>query len=286
MKVLSLFDGISCGQLALQRANINVTEYYSSEIDKHAIKVTQANFPDTLQVGDVTEIHNVPFTVDLLLGGSPCQSFSSAGTQTGFDGASGLFYEYVRILNLVTPRYFLLENVKMKKEWKDIISEELGVEPILINSSLVSAQNRERYYWTNIPNVGQPLDLDINFRDISEDDYKFTAAMRGRRINPEQVSRSDYDLSIPIKQYIEYRSDNKTNCLTTVSKDNVLVKYQGHSRSLASEVDYRYLTVNEMELLQTLPIDYTNSISNSQRVKAIGNSWTVDVIAHILRNIE
>lgn len=138
MNVLSLFDGLSCGQIALNRAGVKYDNYYASEIDQYAIKVTQHNYPNTIQLGD---IHNIKGTelpyINLLMGGSPCQSFSSAGNRTGFDGKSGLFWEYVRILNEVKPKYFLLENVKMKKEWEEIITKEMGVEPILINSNLV-----------------------------------------------------------------------------------------------------------------------------------------------------
>ena len=313
INVLSCFDGISCGQLALGRAGFLTNKYFASEIDKFAIQVTQKNFPDTIQLGDITNIeykyhttHGTnmfeyftnntskiyPFeSIDLLIGGSPCQSFSSAGKQAGFDGTSGLISEFFRLVKDVRPKYFLLENVVMKDEWKDIISKELGVQPILINSSLVSAQNRKRYYWTNIPNITQPADKNIKFHTICKDNYIYTAAMRGRRIGSDGKSRSDNDKSIPIQQFIEWRTDGKTNCLTTVSKDNVVTKgYTMNAnskihRELAKDVDYRNLTVNEMEELQTLPLNYTDIISNSQRVKAIGNGWTVDVISHILKNM-
>lgn len=168
MNVLSLFDGMSCGQLALQRAGIKVDRYFASEIDKYAIQVTQKNFPDTIQLGDVTEVSSVDLPeIDLLIGGSPCQGFSFAGKQLNFDDPrSKLFFEFVRLLKELKPSYFLLENVKMKKEYQDIITEHLGVEPIEINSNLVSAQNRRRLYWTNIPGVGQPEDKGILLRDI------------------------------------------------------------------------------------------------------------------------
>lgn len=168
MNVLSLFDGISCGQLALQRAGIKVDRYFASEIDKYAMKVTQENFPDTVQLGDVTqwETWDLP-KIDLLIGGSPCQGFSFAGKQLNFsDPRSKLFFEYVKVLRMVKPRYFLLENVKMKQEYQDVISSYLGVQPVEINSSLVSAQNRRRLYWTNIPNVTQPEDKGILLKDI------------------------------------------------------------------------------------------------------------------------
>lgn len=172
MNVLSLFDGMSCGQLALERAGIKVDNYYASELDKYAIQVTQENYPNTIQLGDVTKICATQFLgIDLLIGGSPCQGFSFAGKQLAFDDPrSVLFFEYVRILKelqMVNPDVkFLLENVRMKKEHQDIISSYLGVEPIMINNSLVSAQNRVRYYWTNIPGVTQPEDKGILLKDI------------------------------------------------------------------------------------------------------------------------
>lgn len=192
--VLSLFDGMSCGRLALERAGIEVGKYYASEVDKYAITVTKANWPETIHLGDVRNVaaNNLP-VIDLLIGGSPCQSFSFAGKRAGmvtkekekiltleqylelkaqgfeFEGQSYLFWEYVRILREVKPRYFLLENVLMKKEWKQVISETLGVKPIMINSALVSAQNRKRLYWTNIPGIMQPQDKGILLKDIIED---------------------------------------------------------------------------------------------------------------------
>jgi len=165
MNVLSLFDGMSCGQLALNRLGIEYDTYYASEIDKYAIKVTQANFPNTIQVGDVTQVTADDFgdeKIDLILAGSPCQGFSKAGKQLNFDDPrSKLFFEFIRLVKELQPKYFLLENVNMKKESRDIITKYTGVEPIDINSSLLSAQNRRRLYWTNIPNVTQPEDKGI-----------------------------------------------------------------------------------------------------------------------------
>jgi DNA-cytosine methyltransferase len=170
LNVLSLFDGMSCGRIALERVGIKVNKYYASEIDKHAIKVTQHNYPDTIQLGSVTEIKGTDLPqIDLLIGGSPCQGFSFAGKGLNFeDPRSKLFFEFVRLLKDCNPKYFLLENVKMKQEFQDIISEQLGVRPILINSSLVSAQNRERLYWTNIPIEGLPNDKGLFLKDIIE----------------------------------------------------------------------------------------------------------------------
>jgi len=171
MNVLSLFDGISCGQIALNRAGVDYGNYYASEIDPFAIKVTQHNFPNTVQLGNVLNIkgQNLP-QIDLLIGGSPCTGFSKAGKQLNFDDPhSKLFFQYVRLLDEIKPKYFLLENVKMKKEWQDVISSYLGVEPILINSNLVSAQNRSRLYWTNIDINSTLIDKNICIKDITED---------------------------------------------------------------------------------------------------------------------
>ena len=166
--VLSLFDGCSGGQMALNKAGFTYNKYYASEIEKNPIAVTQFNYPDTVQLGDVTKVFSKDLPkIDLLLGGSPCQGFSFAGKQLNFDDErSKLFFEYVRLLDECKPKYFLLENVKMKKEYQDIISEHLGVQPIEINSSLMSAQNRKRLYWTNIPNIVQPTDKGILLKDI------------------------------------------------------------------------------------------------------------------------
>jgi len=170
INVLSLFDGISCGQVALERAGIKVNKYFASEIDEKAIKITMKNYPKTIQMGDVKKLnnHNFPASerMDLLIGGSPCQSFSNAGKRTGFKGKGELFWEFTELLHEVQPKYFLLENVKMKKEWSDIITKELGVEPIEIDSALVSAQQRRRLYWTNLPNISQPKDKKIYLKDI------------------------------------------------------------------------------------------------------------------------
>lgn len=170
MNVLSLFDGMSCGQIALQRAGITVDNYFASEIDKYAIKITQKNFPNTIQLGDVNNWieWNLP-KIDLLIGGSPCQGFSNAGAGLNFaDPRSTLFFKFVDCLRWYEPTYFLLENVKMKKEWQEIITSYLGVKPTLINSALVSAQNRQRLYWTNVPDVTQPEDKHIYLKDVIE----------------------------------------------------------------------------------------------------------------------
>lgn len=237
MRVLSLFDGICCGHLALERAGIKIDSYDAYEIEKNAIKATETNFPDVVHHGDVTKEDFTKYQgkIDLIIGRSPCQGFSSSGKQLNFnDPRSKLFFEYVRAIKECQPKYFLLENVVMKKEWQDIISSYLGVEPIEINSSLVSAQNRRRLYWTNIPNVTLPEDKNITLEDILEDiEFPNPAAIRGRRLNKativgrrldENGHRKDTDKTIPITQCLEVRATNtdKSNCLTTVDKDNVL----------------------------------------------------------------
>ena len=299
--VLSLFDGISCGQIALSELGIKYDNYHASEIDKHSIKVTQHNHPNTIQLGSVIDINsdNLP-KVWLLMGGSPCQSFSVAGKGEGFDGKSGLFWEYVRIFKETKPTYFLLENVVMKKEWEDIITEALGVEPIKINSSLVSAQNRKRLYWTNIPNIEQPIDRNIKLSDILDDDsmvnpsairgrYLNKATIIGRRLNSEG-KKEDYNKNIPITQCLEVRATNrdKSNCLTTVGKDNVLTNLPigRHPDAFKNKLPYRYYTIKEMCRLQTVPDNYFDGIvSDNQASKMLGNGWTVGVIKHILKNI-
>jgi len=296
MNVLSLFDGMSCGQIALNRANIQYNNYFASEIDKNAIKVTQHHYPNTVQLGDVTKIEFIASKIDLLIGGSPCQGFSFAGKQLNFnDSRSKLFFEFVRLVNECKPTYFLLENVVMKKEYQDVITQYLGVEPIKINSSLVSAQNRVRLYWTNIPNVKEPEDRNISLSDILEDDSIINpGAIRGRRLNKATIigrrlnpdgKRKDYDKDIPITQCLEVRATNtnKSNCLTTVDKDNVLTTMPigRHPNAFKDKLPFRYYTLKEYERLQTIPEGYTSVVSTSQAKKMIGNAWTVDVIAHI-----
>ena len=296
MNVLSLFDGMSCGQIALNRANIQYNNYFASEIDKNAIKVTQHHYPNTVQLGDVTKIEFIASKIDLLIGGSPCQGFSFAGKQLNFDDSrSKLFFEFVRLIDECKPTYFLLENVVMKKEYEDVITKYLEVEPIKINSSLVSAQNRVRLYWTNIPNVKEPEDRNISLSDILEDDSIINpgaisgrrlnkATIIGRRLNPDG-KRKDYDKDIPITQCLEVRATNtnKSNCLTTVDKDNVLTTMPigRHPNAFKDKLPFRYYTLKEYERLQTIPENYTSVVSTSQAKKMIGNAWTVDVISHI-----
>ncbi len=475
INVLSPFDGISCAQIALKNLGIKVDRYYSSEIDKYAIQITQKNFPDTIQLGDIKDIKGEDLPeIDLIVAGSPCQGFSFAGKQLAFDDPrSALFFEFVRLLKEIKPKYFLLENVVMRKEFRQVITDEIrkiypqssngnlfGIEPIMINSALLSAQNRKRLYWTNIPNIEQPEDLGIVLRDVLDykpeeftkmsdnflkrngerdcmiDDTKekahsFSAmdyVKNGRQgnylacdnegrptynkpkkvgMNVEQVKvrRHEVDIeelqlyilkyfkesgktkkdvaselgdkfttvehyfrsigsqyfAIPSeehwpklkkilninddtwdarimefeyrdgvyetkqrvytedgksptltssnkeqyvavkggairarskdskgkhvgwketkpKQVLEIRKDDKSNSLTSATKDSVAVKEE--------EQTWRKLTCLECERLQTVPDNYTEGVSNTQRYKMLGNGFTVKVIEHILKNME
>lgn len=275
--VLSLFDGMSCGQIALNKLGIKYDRYYASEIDKFAIAVAKKNYPDTIHLGDVRGVRGEDLPkIDLLFGGSPCQSFSNAGKGEGFEGSSGIFWEYVRVLKETKPKYFMLENVKMKKEWQDIISEALGVEPIAINSSLVSGQNRPRLYWTNIPGVEQPTDRGIKLRDILEDD---SLVDKQHLMTPKAMAYMDgMRNGKPRWEYHKNPLDGKAACIVA----------SFYKLSGLGVLDYRKLgkpcrrlTPLETERLQTVPDNYTESASRTQRYKMIGNGWTVDVISHI-----
>ena len=406
MNVLSLFDGMSCGRIALDRLGIKVDNYYASEIDKYAMKVSEANYPDIIQIGDVTKINYEELPqIDLIMGGSPCQGFSFAGKQLAFDDPrSALFFCFWRAVKHLKPKYFLLENVRMKKEYLDVISEYMGVEPIMINSALVSAQNRVRYYWTNIPGIEQPEQRGIVLRDILEDnpenqfyyskksrDYmergnekwqqagkrradryeqsadkekSFTITanwhkgvpynyfketkplhigtavdikghdqikrvysedgksptlttcggghrepkvMVDERVNkPETISIDKdkkqltikeatkkgyttiedgdcFDMTFPNSKTRRGRNmKDKSNCLTAANYDYMRYEHSDKDK----EVYWRKLTPVECERLQTVPDNYTNHVSNTQRYKMLGNGWTIETITHILKNME
>ena len=281
MKILSLFDGISCGQLALKRAGITVEKYYASEIEESAIKVTQCNFPNTIQIGDVTKIDFKQFEgdIDLLIGGSPCQDLSIAKqNRQGLRGdKSSLFFYYVNALRIIKPKYFLLENnYSMPADAKNEITKFLGVEPILINSSLVSAQLRKRLYWTNIPNICQPKDKKITLKNIIESGFvdREKSLCLARRYAGFQGSQS----------YLCRRYFGKSFGQAVFEGDIESIKKQWRDNPYfqSSEKNIRPLSCIECERLQTLPDDYTSVLnSESQRKEAIGNGWTVDVIAHI-----
>ena len=260
MNILSLFDGISCSMVALKRAGIEVKTYYASEIDKHAKEISKKNYPEIIQLGDVREVKPIP-DLFLLIGGSPCQDLSICKkNRKGLDGErSGLFWEYVRILKESKPKYFILENVNsMSKESKAKITEVMGVEPIMIDASLVSAQSRKRLFWTNIPVKGLPENKGIMLKDIlqpdAEVDERMTSKGKAFCLDANYFKGSSEEHSIE-------------------KKVRTMVKF---TKSI------RKLTPIECERLQGLPDDYTEGISNTQRYKCLGNAFNVDVIVHIL----
>jgi DNA-cytosine methyltransferase len=272
--VLSLFDGMSCGQLALDTLGIKVNNYFASEIDPHAMKIAKKNYPNTKHIGSVLDVKGSDLPrIDLLIGGSPCQSFSNAGDGSGMEGKSKLFWEFVRVLKETKPTYFLLENVKMKKEWEKIITDTLGVEPILINSRLVTAQNRPRLYWTNIPNVVQPIDRGLVLKDILEDQVEEKFYLSDKAIDYMSRLRNGK----PRWEYHTNPLDGKSACLTA----NM---YKGVPYGVIKELKRRLSPV-ECERLQSVPDNYTEGVSNTQRYKMLGNGWTIDVIAHILNEM-
>ena len=291
MNVLSLFDGLSCGMIALDRLGIKVTNYFASEIDKHAIKVSKENWRDTVtHIGDVTkisyengvlctEVGDFEVEIDLIIGGSPCQSISNLGDGSGLDGKSGLFYKYLELKNAVVGRNpkakFLLENVVGNKKAIQEISKEMGVQGVLFNSNLLSAQNRARYYWTNIT-FDLPSDQGILLKDILEEGVPEDSILT--------PGRARWIASEKGKQCIEKRyaviDPIKANCLTARSDAS------WNSNYVTREGQLTRLTPIEYERLQTVPDNYTASVRNSERYKILGNGWTVDVICHILKGLK
>jgi DNA (cytosine-5)-methyltransferase 3A len=273
MIVLSLFDGMSCGQLALKKSNIKVEKYYASEIKQHAIKCTQHNFPDTIQLGDIRNIkaEDLP-QIDLLIGGSPCQDFSIASKdRKGLEGEkSSLFFEYLRLFKECKPKYFLLENVEMTKENKDALSEYLGAEPIFIDSIDFSFQTRKRYYWTNI-SVKSWTPKKVNFQDYKDNDYEYCKQFKVKK-TPSRITM--WEKKCPNVTNREY-----VNCLT-------LKQDRWNNSGLIEFEDFcRYLTRREMELAQTVPVGYTDCLSIRQAEDLLGDGWTIDVIAHIFSSL-
>lgn len=274
MNVLSLFDGMSCGQIALNNLGIKYEKYFSSEIDKHAISVTQRNYPNTIQLGDVTKVNSKDLPkIDLLIGGSPCQGFSFQGKQLNFsDFRSKLFFEYVRLLKELKPKYFFLENVVMKKEFENSISEILEAKAVHVNSRIFSAQNRPRVYWTNIQYDEFPTDdCPENYSDI-------------RTILSDDVYWKDYQVQKLLnKQYIRkdyYWSMENYNKVPTLQAQMGLSRYK-------EMVDGRVRVLNptEWEKLQTVPVGYTEGVSRIQRYKMLGNGWTVKVIEEFFKKV-
>lgn len=275
--VLSLFDGMSCGQIALEKAGIKVNKYYACEIKKNAIKVTQENYSNTIQLGDITKVESISLPkIDLLIGGSPCQDFSRGNsTRDGLDGQkSGLFFEYLRLKKELNPKFWLLENVIMTDADYMIISDYMETEPVRINSSLVSAQLRDRLYWTNIgPEyrdlfgnrkcaIPLPKDKKIFLQEILTDGF---TDRKKSRVLLESDSRPLRTLE---KMWHRYNSTGFTT-----------VVYQ--SSDLDWRKGLRYLNQTELEILQNVPIGYTGILKRDDAACLLGDGWTVDVIAHI-----
>lgn len=282
MNVLSLFDGMSCGRIALERAGIPVTNYFASEVKKHAIKVSSHNYPDTIHLGDVTQIKASQLPkIDLLIGGSPCQDFSRGNAvRDGLNGTkSGLFFEYLRLLEETKPKYWLLENVIMNDADYDTISNYVGTEPVRINSSLVSAQLRDRLYWTNIgpeyfdlfgnrkSTIPKPKDKKILLKDILTSGYV-------DRDKSRALLESD---SRPLKTLEKMWHRYNSTGFTTVVFD---------SPDLDWRKGLRYFNQTELERLQTVPEGYTKILSRNDAACLLGDGWTVDVIVHIFNHIQ
>lgn len=309
--VLSLFDGMSNGQIALKKLGLKVKKYFASEIKEDGMKVTQFNYPDTIQLGDVTKIkykdgvlysENGEFNIgkiDLVIGGSPCQNLSAAMKNEHRNGLEGekskLFFEYERILKEVNPSYFLLENVgSMKKEDKDIITELMKVEPIKINSENVSAQLRNRYYWTNIA-VGEIKNLNIVFNDVLENGWSDRTKARCLL---ESDSRP---LADPLRMFHRYYSTGFTTLIFKSKEHYELCKehydtyFKGKSAKEIDEIrdtvdlsvytGLRYMNQNELEACQTVPKGYTSVLTRNEAAGLLGDGWTVDVIAHIFKGL-
>jgi DNA-cytosine methyltransferase len=313
MKVLSLFDGISIGRLALERVGIPIHEYYASEVNKNSISISKKNWNDIEHIGSVLNVR-IPKNkhLDLIIGGSPCQGFSLNGKMLNFeDPRSKLFFEYVRLLK-EARRYnpniiFLLENVKMKKEYQDIITQHLGVEPVLINSSLVSGQNRERLYWTNIKNITQPIDKKIYTEDIVLQNNnlsiigKYISITNNRPRVDILENNYFYDPKKNINKPIlvsEITNDTpsgisrQTDRICSIKGKHPCLTKSGSSeqktdRNSDKKEDWRFTHPIEMERLQTIPDNYTDtgSLSFQQRAGILGDSWTTDVVSHILSHI-
>ena len=294
MNVLSLFDGISCGQIALERVGIKVDKYYASEIEQFAIDITQKNYPNTIQLGDAFSIdYSKIDKIDLLIGGSPCTYWSNArakgtGRELTPNGIGGqLFMQYVRALEETKPKYFLYENNNsMSKEIKQFITKQLGVQPIMINSSLVSGQIRRRLYWTNIPNIEQPKDKNIKLIDILEKnvDDKYYLSEKMKKYAMSFGTKNFYvkpEINLEKARPLTTAPNKRAGTTTYITDDFI---------NGGSKEKMRRLTPVEYERLQTIPDNYTyltgHKYEDSKRYKAIGNAWTVDIIAYILEELK
>jgi site-specific DNA-cytosine methylase len=286
INVISLFDGMSCGQIALNELGFTINNYFAAEIEPNAIKVTNDNYSNTIQLGDITKvkIHSNGIIkseakvlgcvkhsgIDLVIGGSPCQGFSTAGKQLNFnDERSKLFFEFVRIYKESKAKYFLLENVWMKKEWQDVISSYLGVEPIEINSNLITGANRRRLYWTNIPNVTVPKANDSKLSDVLE----------SGNVDRDKA----YCIDANYGKGSNLRAYFKKSRRQIVFEDDEPYKTEMLNGDL---YNYRLLSPIEVERLHGVPDNYTSCVARSNRYHMLGNGWSVQVIKHIFKNLK
>lgn len=296
MNVLSLFDGMSCGQIALERADKLVERYYACEIDKPAIKVARSNYPNMVSLGDITttfytntgfelkgdnswlEVSDSNHKIDLLIGGSPCQDISNLSKlRLGLEGdKSSLFFHFLRLMKETKPKYFLLENVVGNKEAINTISKLMGVRPIKISSNWVSAQNRMRYYWTNIPVNSLPKKKDIRLVDILEKDVDEKYFLKDGRLKWILGDSGQKSLE---KKFTTL-DPHKASCLTKRGEKSWNCNYVTDNGRI------RKLTPIECERLQTVPDNYTSMVEDADRYEMLGNGWTVDIIAHILKHIK
>ena len=303
MNVLSLFDGMSCGQIALRNLNIVIDNYYASEVDKYAIKITQKNFPQTIQIGDIRNISSKDLPkIDLLMGGSSCQNFSFAGNMVGmsteenieitslnqyldlkaenfnFKGESYLFWEYVRLLKEVKPKYFLLENVRMSQKWEDVISSVMNVKPIKINSKVFVPQTRPRLYWTNL-NVEPPTPVATMLEDVM---MKLNdPLLEVKRPTEKRLAYVQRKIDKGwLKRLYKDETTEYSDCLmATMYKQLQEFIWKDEND------DLRFFSPVECERLQSVEDNFTAGVSNTQRFRMLGNGWTVKVIEHILKNI-
>ena len=287
LKVLSLFDGISCGRLALERAGIPVERYVAYEIEPNAIKISRKNWPDIEHYGDVTKADFTQYRdFDLLIGGSPCQSLSivQSKTRKNLDGKSKLFFEFVRAMEETRPKWFLFENVaSMNEESKQVISDLLGCEPVYISSKVFSAQDRPRLYWTNIPfDRVLPPDCPDVLKNVLQPESEIPEKMyyNAPLLNVDMTKQVCAELDIKNNEMHRrvFNPEFKCHTLTCVSGGHQQKKVLVNGRC-------RKLTPIEYERLQTLPDNYTEGVSDTARYTAVGNGWTVDVIAYILRGL-
>lgn len=291
MVVLSLFDGISCGQVALSNLGVDYT-YYASEIKPHAIYCTRKNYPDTIHIGDVRNVsymdgilttetgkYNIG-KVDLLLGGSPCQDFSLIGSGKGLEGnKSSLFYEYKRILDEVKPKFFLLENTRMSKENETILNQIMGVTGVEIDSALVSYQNRKRLYWTNFK-FSIPQDRNISFQDYKETNINILKKYKAKKTKSRLRAWNNGNNTIG--DFLGSKNITHDDKINTITRKQDRTPNSG----LIEFEDFcRFLTIRELEQGQTLPIGYTKCLTKNQAMDVIGDGWTVAVIEHILKHI-